>query len=146
MRPNEIEGVLAHEIAHIGNGDMVTMTLLQGVINAFVIFFSRLVAFGVRQSTDSEKWVCAQLHGEDRARHSRFTRDCLILAPSRVQGRQGRCHARRRENMIGALRRLMTNRNMVETQHEDQRRARLDGVLLDAPAAGDTDRALEAAR
>src|SRR5918999_60129 len=36
MRPNEIEGVLAHEVAHIANGDMVTMTLLQGVINAFV--------------------------------------------------------------------------------------------------------------
>ncbi|MGG2027083.1 protease HtpX [Gottfriedia sp. S16(2024)] len=39
-----ISGVLAHEIAHIKNGDMVTTTLLQGVINTFVIFFSRLVA------------------------------------------------------------------------------------------------------
>ncbi|KQL39224.1 protease HtpX [Bacillus sp. FJAT-25509] len=39
-----ISGVLAHEIAHIKNGDMVTTTLLQGVINTFVVFFSRLVA------------------------------------------------------------------------------------------------------
>jgi heat shock protein HtpX len=39
-----ISGVLAHEIAHIKNGDMVTTTLLQGIINTFVIFFSRLVA------------------------------------------------------------------------------------------------------
>ena len=38
MRRDEIEGVLAHEVAHIANGDMVTMTLLQGVINAFVMF------------------------------------------------------------------------------------------------------------
>src|SRR6267142_2717364 len=38
MRPEEIEGVLAHEVSHIRNGDMVTMTLLQGVINAFVMF------------------------------------------------------------------------------------------------------------
>lgn len=53
MRPHEIEGVLAHEVAHIGNGDMVTMTLLQGVMNAFVMFFARLVAFAVRQSGDS---------------------------------------------------------------------------------------------
>lgn len=44
MRPDEIEGVVAHEMAHIINGDMVTMTLLQGIINAFVIFLSRALA------------------------------------------------------------------------------------------------------
>lgn len=44
MAPDEIEGVIAHEMAHILNGDMVTMTLLQGVINAFVIFLSRAIA------------------------------------------------------------------------------------------------------
>lgn len=44
MESDEIEGVLGHEITHIANGDMVTMTLLQGVINAFVIFFSRILA------------------------------------------------------------------------------------------------------
>jgi len=43
----QLEGVLGHEIAHIANGDMVTMTLLQGVINAFVIFFSRIIAGAV---------------------------------------------------------------------------------------------------
>lgn len=41
---NAISGVIAHEISHIKNGDMVTTTLLQGIINTFVIFFSRLVA------------------------------------------------------------------------------------------------------
>jgi heat shock protein HtpX len=44
MRSDEIEGVIAHEMAHILNGDMVTMTLLQGIINAFVIFLSRALA------------------------------------------------------------------------------------------------------
>ena len=44
MNPDEVEGVVAHEMAHIMNGDMVTMTLLQGVINAFVIFLSRALA------------------------------------------------------------------------------------------------------
>ncbi|WP_458700939.1 protease HtpX [Sulfurospirillum sp. 1307] len=44
MNKEEIEGVLAHEISHIKNGDMVTMTLMQGVLNTFVIFFSRLLA------------------------------------------------------------------------------------------------------
>lgn len=44
LKPHEIRGVLAHEVAHIANGDMVTMTLIQGVVNTFVIFFSRLLA------------------------------------------------------------------------------------------------------
>ncbi len=45
MTPQELEGVLGHEIAHITNGDMVTMTLVQGVINAFVMFLARALAF-----------------------------------------------------------------------------------------------------
>ncbi len=44
MNADEIEGVLAHEISHIKHGDMITMTLLQGVLNTFVFFFSRLIA------------------------------------------------------------------------------------------------------
>ncbi len=44
MSRDEAEAVLAHEMAHIANGDMVTMTLLQGVVNTFVIFISRIIA------------------------------------------------------------------------------------------------------
>lgn len=44
MTPDQIEGVLAHEITHISNGDMVTMTLIQGVMNAFVMFLARVLA------------------------------------------------------------------------------------------------------
>ncbi|EGY53260.1 protease HtpX [Neisseria shayeganii] len=44
MSRDEVEAVLAHEMAHVGNGDMVTLTLIQGVVNTFVIFLSRLVA------------------------------------------------------------------------------------------------------
>ena len=47
MSRDEIEGVMAHEIAHIQNGDMVTMTLIQGVINAFVMFFARIAAYAI---------------------------------------------------------------------------------------------------
>ncbi len=53
LRRDEVEGVLAHEVSHIQNGDMVTMTLIQGVVNAFVIFLSRLIAGIVRQTSDS---------------------------------------------------------------------------------------------
>jgi len=47
MKENEIEGVLAHEVSHIANGDMVTMTLLQGVVNAFVMFLARVLAYAI---------------------------------------------------------------------------------------------------
>jgi heat shock protein HtpX len=54
MDREEVEGVAAHEIAHIQNGDMVTMTLLQGVINAFVMFFARIFAHAASQSVREE--------------------------------------------------------------------------------------------
>ena len=47
MHPDEVDGVLGHEITHIANGDMVTMTLLQGIVNAFVMFLSRVIAFAI---------------------------------------------------------------------------------------------------
>jgi len=47
MNEGELEAVLGHEIAHIANGDMVTMTLLQGVVNAFVLFLARALAFAL---------------------------------------------------------------------------------------------------
>jgi heat shock protein HtpX len=47
MNKDEVEAVLAHEVSHVGNGDMVTLTLIQGVVNTFVVFLSRVVAFFV---------------------------------------------------------------------------------------------------
>ena len=49
MTREEVEAVLGHEVAHIANGDMVTMTLIQGVVNTFVIFLSRVVGYLVDQ-------------------------------------------------------------------------------------------------
>lgn len=50
MRRDEVEGVLGHEISHVANGDMVTMTLIQGIVNAFVMFLSRVIAFAIAQA------------------------------------------------------------------------------------------------
>ncbi|HSC81215.1 MAG TPA: protease HtpX [Chitinolyticbacter sp.] len=47
MNRDEVEAVLAHEIAHVANGDMVTLTLIQGVVNTFVFFLARVVGFFV---------------------------------------------------------------------------------------------------
>lgn len=53
-----IEGVLAHEVAHIANGDMVTMSLLQGVVNTFVVFLSRVAAFIASRFVKEEmQWI-----------------------------------------------------------------------------------------
>jgi heat shock protein HtpX len=49
MTHDEVEAVLAHEVAHVANGDMVTLTLIQGVVNTFVIFLARVVAYFVDQ-------------------------------------------------------------------------------------------------
>ena len=54
MDDDAIEGVIAHEVAHIANGDMVTMTLLQGVVNTFVVFLARIVAFAVSRFVRDE--------------------------------------------------------------------------------------------
>lgn len=47
MTHEEIEAVIGHEIAHVANGDMVTMTLIQGVMNTFVVFLSRVIGYAV---------------------------------------------------------------------------------------------------
>jgi heat shock protein HtpX len=47
MTREEIEAVIGHEVAHIANGDMVTMTLIQGVMNTFVVFLSRVIGYAV---------------------------------------------------------------------------------------------------
>jgi len=50
MKQEEVEAVLAHEVSHVANGDMVTLTLIQGVVNTFVIFFARLIAGAIRNN------------------------------------------------------------------------------------------------
>jgi heat shock protein HtpX len=47
MTREEVEAVIGHEVAHIANGDMVTMTLIQGVMNTFVVFLSRVIGYAV---------------------------------------------------------------------------------------------------
>lgn len=69
MSWDEIEGVLGHEVSHISNGDMVTMTLIQGVVNAFSIFLSRIVAF----------FVANFISGDDEDGPSFFLQYALII-------------------------------------------------------------------
>lgn len=52
-----VEGVIAHEVAHVANGDMVTMTLLQGIVNTFVVFLSRIAAWIASRFVSREELV-----------------------------------------------------------------------------------------
>ncbi|MDZ4662182.1 MAG: protease HtpX [Pseudomonadota bacterium] len=53
MDRDQLEGVLGHELAHVANGDMVTMTIVQGIVNSFVMFFARIIA-SILAPKDSE--------------------------------------------------------------------------------------------
>jgi heat shock protein HtpX len=64
MNSDEIEAVLGHEISHVANGDMVTLTLIQGVVNTFVVFFSRIIGhivdrtvFNTREGYGPAYWI-----------------------------------------------------------------------------------------
>jgi len=125
--------VLAHEVAHIANGDMVTMTLLQGVINAFVMFFARIIAFAIASRGDSR---------DDRGGGVSYMVIFMLEIVLGILGslitawfsRQREFRADRggatlagREKMIGALRRLMSNQEAVDTSHQALATLKING-------------------
>jgi heat shock protein HtpX len=120
MKKDEVEGVIAHEVAHIANGDMVTMTLLQGVINAFVLFFARIIAWAVRQALDSNiAWLVSfvvyilmtiLLSILGSMITSWFSRKREFRADA------GGAEFAGREKMIAALRRLQTTHDLVDAK------------------------------
>jgi heat shock protein HtpX len=122
MNRDEVEGVLGHEITHVANGDMVTMTLLQGVVNAFVLFFARVIASAVSQGVREESrgmvnflivivlQIVLSLLGAivvaafSRWREFRADRGGATLAGT--------------PKMIAALERLRRNAELVDTRQE----------------------------
>ncbi len=114
MHPREVAGVLGHEIAHVANGDMVTMTLIQGVINSFVLFLSRILAFVVSQamrSRDDERgggWMEFLLAQVFQIVFSILGSVvvCWFSRWREFRADAGGARFAGRENMIGALRAL----------------------------------------
>ncbi len=126
MKREEVEGVLGHEIAHIANGDMVTMTLVQGLVNAFVMFLSRVFAFALAQAT----------RGKDE-REGSFSRGTFFIAQivfeivfmilgsvvvawfsrqREFRADAGGAKVAGRESMIGALRALKRTFELVDPE------------------------------
>lgn len=129
MNRDEVEAVLAHEVSHIANGDMVTMTLLQGVLNTFVIFFARVVAMFVdnflRRDGDEQGlgtiayiavvFVMEMLFG--------LLASIVVAWFSRqreYRADAGAAHLASREKMVAALERLGQKSGVAEPQLEGQ--------------------------
>ena len=70
MHRNEVDAVIGHEIAHIANGDMVTLTLIQGVVNTFVVFFSRIAGHSSIGSSSRPSAGTAPATGSSRSSRS----------------------------------------------------------------------------
>jgi len=118
MRREEIEGVLAHELSHVQNGDMVTMTLIQGVVNAFSIFFSRVLANIVRQLVD-ERISGLVFFVTTILFDIVFSMLGMIVVAWFSRAREFRADAgaavlSSRENMVAALQRLKANQALVD--------------------------------
>jgi heat shock protein HtpX len=134
MRREEIEGVLGHEVAHIANGDMVTMTLLQGVVNAFVMFAARIVAHVMTRSSDGRQGSGGGMYF------------LIVIVLQIVFGILGSIvvswFSRQREfradyggatlagkaDMLAALRRLQANRELVDPRHEALATMKINGT------------------
>ena len=134
MRKEEVEGVLAHEVAHIANGDMVTMTLLQGVMNAFVMFFARIIAFALASRGGSR---------DDRGGGVNYMVVFMLEIVLGILGstvtawfsRQREFRADRgaatlagKDRMIAALQRLAGNRELVDTSQPALATLKINGT------------------
>ncbi len=113
MQRDEIEAVLGHEITHVANGDMVTLTLIQGVVNTFVIFFSRIVGhlvdrlvFKVERGHGPAFWITSMIAQLVLG----ILASMIVMWFSRqreFRADAGGARLAGRDKMIAALRRLM---------------------------------------
>jgi heat shock protein HtpX len=131
MRREEIEGVLAHEVSHIQNGDMVTMTLIQGVVNAFSIFFSRVIANIVRQLVD-ERISGIVFFVATIVFDIVFSLLGMIVVAWFSRAREfradeGGATIAGRGNMIAALQRLQQNQALVDTSQPQLATMKISG-------------------
>jgi len=117
MTRDEVEAVLGHEVSHVANGDMVTLTLIQGVVNTFVIFFSRIIGHII----DRVVFKIERGHGPGYWIGVIFVQMILSVLASTIvmwfsrrrefKADSGGAYLAGREKMIAALRRLQQASN-----------------------------------
>jgi heat shock protein HtpX len=134
MRQEEVEGVLAHELAHIQNGDMVTMTLIQGVVNAFVMFLARIIGSIVRQTAD-ERYAYMLSFVVTIALDILLGFFGMMVVAWFSRAREFRADAggaalAGRPNMISALRRLQTTQQLIDNREPALATLKISGGRL----------------
>jgi len=129
MRRDEVEGVVGHEVAHIANGDMVTMTLVQGVVNAFVMFLARAIAFAISQRGRSDDGERSEGFSSGTYFITQFVLEIVFMILGSMvvayfsrwrefRADAGGARLAGRDKMIAALRALQ--RNFEEVQADDR--------------------------
>ncbi len=115
MRQNEVEAVLGHEVAHIANGDMITMALLQGVLNTFVIFFAKIIAWVVdrvifKNESSGHSWtfIIVDIIAQILLGILASTIAMWFSRRREFHADNGGAYLAGKDNMIAALRRLQT--------------------------------------
>ncbi len=163
MTVDEVEGVLAHEIAHVANGDMVTMALVQGVVNAFVMFFARIAAFALQNVLSGDR-------DDDRPAASGFAYHISVMVFeiafsflgmfvvayfSRIRefrADQGGAQFAGKHKMISALRRLQQKIDLVDDSNDQLKAMKISSkkglmsFLSTHPSLDDRIAALERSR
>lgn len=133
MNTEEVEGVLAHEVAHVANGDMVTMALIQGVVNAFVMFFARIAAFALQNALRGDRDDDRAPVGGGWAYHISvmvfeiafsFLGMFVIAYFSRIRefrADKGGAQYAGKQKMIAALRRLQMKTDFIDESQDNLR-------------------------
>jgi heat shock protein HtpX len=122
MNQNQIEGVLGHELTHVANGDMVTMTLVQGVINTLVLVFARIIAIVISNSFEerSRQTIQILLYYSLQIALSLLGSIMVNYFSRRREFRADAGGARLagRDKMIGALKALSGFYGVVDDEHQ----------------------------
>ena len=122
MTPDEVEAVVGHEISHVANGDMVTMALMQGVLNTFVYFFATIIGHVVDRalSGDNERggvgmgYYMAQMVAQIALGFLASMLVCWFSRYREFHADAGGANLAGREKMIGALRALQRGHEAEE--------------------------------
>lgn len=127
LTSGQLEAVLAHEISHISNGDMVTMTLIQGIVNAFVMFLARILAFAFsglgrsREEGSGGSIISYTIMVFVFEILFMILGSLIVAAFSRwreFRADAGGARLAGRDRMIGALEALQNNLNIHDPRHE----------------------------
>jgi heat shock protein HtpX len=136
LSKQEIEGVIGHEVAHIANGDMITMTLIQGIMNAFVIFLSKAIAWTIAQAmqgNDRDRrpsyWA---VYGIEMALQMVFGLAAMLVVCwfSRMRefrADRGSAQIGGAGKMIAALEKLKRTTELVDMRHEQMASLKISG-------------------